>query len=674
LPDKPDRAAAEADLVKALDAKDAWHFSQLSPGGHRANMVVDGGIRDLAVDDWIAWIDNRTKEAHQRYVLARNWIEFASLDALGHDPDVYVRYVVAMARPWYVNTGRQTPIEPDFLARAAAYVDVLTRVFGQAAMSSAAKQLMAAPKDAGGWIAPEAPREVLSTGLITPQYPWSALGPMLGKTSPRNAALALLVWSSPSTPESAEIEYRQLVAKYGEATVHSAAVAVNGAPRREYGEVADPRVIGARRQKPRSTFDDALESRAGANTQPADLVDNPDYAAWKAFPIGRAVLLAETLWNVQNDRLVPDQGTTITLKRYALHSIDAAGVTVAVIEQKLAPTGGLSYPTVGGSPYPARVSRDTVARGDTAPAAMLERGSDTLQLNGTTYHAQWSRNVQHIPRGDVVTMTWTSDEVPGGRLLSLRMQPDGAVYGGVVQSFDVPDLTAPRQKPSDTVAPSTLALIQRAVTDELGKAPELDRLRTRVEARVQAQSLDAFLAKARTGTSSRTSTLGAATSSNRASTPAAPQGPASPQVPVTTIPIGSLLVVSTVDAIDAAGADAGRDYRGVLEHPVAANGGVVLPSGAEIHLKAVNKGATAAAGTVRVGVSAAYVIVDGKRITLTTNELSRTIAAKSRDVPVAVGRSGIRIGGSTGSGSRGPTEIPAHTRFQFAISAAVAAP
>jgi hypothetical protein len=657
LPDKPDRASAEQALSQALDQKDAWYYTALSPGGHRLPITVDGGIPVFATNAWVRWIDGRNDAAHLRYVFRRNWIEFAEPNALGRDPDFCARYVIAMTAPW---SAGQTPggsvlaetTERQFLDRVAAYTDDVTKVFGRDALLKAGQQLLALPKLPGGEIAAAGPPQASGSGLVTPQDPWVALLQALGASSPKNAVLALLLLASPGSPSGIESQYAALAAKYGEQRLQTAGVAVNRAPRTISGAIADPRAVGGRRRAPMDALEDSVTATPPA---PAAAV-GADYLSWKEFPVGRSVLFAESWWTFQDGRAVPESTQEIHLRRDTVHSIDAGGLTVARAEQRLFARGTandfqirpIAYLASGPPPAPATPGN-------------REEGQDTVTINGTTYRTRWVRASSPTPGGSNISTNWYSDEVPGGLLMWLKVHPDHRVDGEVLLPFDVPDLTFSVARQSDTALVGPIGLLTRSVEQ---RNPEVDRMRARISVTLAGDSVTRLLQ----GNTRSATAVTTAVPPSAASVPlrGGETGSAAASMPI--IPARASLVVGTVDTIDQAGARANRTFKGRLEQAVMVGGRVVVPQGADVVLKAADLG-PAGPGRIRIGISVVRVVVDGMPVTVSTNEVARRVAISSGgSPPITITRGGVRIGTRSQATPSGETEVPAGTRLVFAVN------
>jgi hypothetical protein len=143
------------------------------------------------------------------------------------------------------------------------------------------------------------------------------------------------------------------------------------------------------------------------------------------------------------------------------------------------------------------------------------------------------------------------------------------------------------------------------------------------------------------------------------------------------IAAGARLSVTTVDAIDLSGVEAGRKFRARLESPVRSGNQIVLPEGTEVYLKGRNLGSGGAPNMAHLSISVDYVVgPDGKNITLTTNEFGKTIKTNSavtdrlsdainiRGRRIAIGRP------NAGSSVRGiDSQIAPQTQMFFMVAA-----
>jgi hypothetical protein len=106
----------------------------------------------------------------------------------------------------------------------------------------------------------------------------------------------------------------------------------------------------------------------------------------------------------------------------------------------------------------------------------------------------------------------------------------------------------------------------------------------------------------------------------------APNGPSLPVEPpadARSLPAGLLISVTTIDAIDIGGAESGGSFRARLDQPLMEQGRVVVPQGAEIHLKARNKQWTGDAAHIAVTVD--YVTIENERVPISASELLKTL-------------------------------------------------
>jgi hypothetical protein len=190
-----------------------------------------------------------------------------------------------------------------------------------------------------------------------------------------------------------------------------------------------------------------------------------------------------------------------------------------------------------------------------------------------------------------------------------------------------------------------------------------------------------------------------------ASAPAAAKKPAPPAPPPTpdpakapapvTIPMGTVLNVRLTQTIDVDSANAGMTFKSLLDDPVMVGGQVVLPRGAAVVLQAAKvEQAGKMKGADKITLKANSVSLGGRSYDITTTYVEQKGAGEGKKTArkvgggaglgaivggIAGGGTGAAIGAAAGAAtgaiisSQGTDslKVPAETRLQFSLSAAV---
>jgi hypothetical protein len=175
--------------------------------------------------------------------------------------------------------------------------------------------------------------------------------------------------------------------------------------------------------------------------------------------------------------------------------------------------------------------------------------------------------------------------------------------------------------------------------------------------------------------------------------PAAPK-PA-PVVKTITVPAGTMINVRLTDGIDVDSSQAGHTFKAIVDDPVMLSGSIVVPRGASAHVQAVNvqqsgkmKGSdkiTLKLNAIGFGgmvyeVASAYIETKGKGEGKKTGRKVGGGAGLGAIVGgIAGGGEGAAIGAAVGAvggaavaaGGEEHLKLPAETRLQFQLSAAV---
>jgi hypothetical protein len=183
-------------------------------------------------------------------------------------------------------------------------------------------------------------------------------------------------------------------------------------------------------------------------------------------------------------------------------------------------------------------------------------------------------------------------------------------------------------------------------------------------------------------------------SPRQAPPPPAPD-PAKAPKPVQ-VPANTMLNVRLTQAIDVDAAQAGAKFKSVLDDPVMMNGGVIIPRNAVVELQAVKvEQAGKMKGADKITLKANTLSFGGKKYDIVTTAVEQKGAGEGKKTTrkvaggaglgaivggIAGGGTGAAIGAAVGAGagavvaSQGTEhlQLPAETRLQFQLSAAVA--
>jgi hypothetical protein len=189
-------------------------------------------------------------------------------------------------------------------------------------------------------------------------------------------------------------------------------------------------------------------------------------------------------------------------------------------------------------------------------------------------------------------------------------------------------------------------------------------------------------------------TVSAVEFSARQAAPPPPPDPARTPPPVT-LPVGTMLNVRLTQAVDVDVAHAGMTFKSLLDDPVMLNGRVVLPRGAAVVLQAVKvEQAGKMKGADKITLKANSIALGGRKYEIATSYVESKGSGEGKKTARKVGGGaglGAIVGGIAGGGTgaaigavaggatgaivaRQGTEhltLPAETRLQFALSAAV---
>lgn len=166
-----------------------------------------------------------------------------------------------------------------------------------------------------------------------------------------------------------------------------------------------------------------------------------------------------------------------------------------------------------------------------------------------------------------------------------------------------------------------------------------------------------------------------------------------------TIPIGTRIMVRTIDAIDSAHNQVGDKFQASLEQPIVVDGTTVVPKGADIYgrLSQANE-AGHLAGRSQLKLELTGIVVGGQTIPLSTGEYSLSGSSRGASTAkragggaavgavigaIAGGGTGAAIGAGVGAGAGTAVQVvthgeqvkvPSETLLEFSLQQAVRVP
>ncbi|MFN8006020.1 MAG: hypothetical protein U0V70_03105 [Terriglobia bacterium] len=239
---------------------------------------VDGGIRPYAFPLFVAWAkalrraEGRENEGtfatpliivsaiqdksnwRKAYEDARNWSEFISsgLDVPKYvTPQVYLLRQMEADVILFLEAGKPADL-PDPTATAVEMYNLLVKMFGEKEVLAAAGKVLRTPKNSVGGLAKRADVAIGPYFMLPHPSPYLLFLTEVTNASPRNYAISLVIDAygfprvlSKEKWADAFSVYNQLVAKYGEANVLTAAGRVKAAPKDNEGRLkGDPQYNG----------------------------------------------------------------------------------------------------------------------------------------------------------------------------------------------------------------------------------------------------------------------------------------------------------------------------------------------------------------------------------------------------------------------------------------------
>ncbi|HYI93873.1 MAG TPA: hypothetical protein VEX68_10040 [Bryobacteraceae bacterium] len=176
--------------------------------------------------------------------------------------------------------------------------------------------------------------------------------------------------------------------------------------------------------------------------------------------------------------------------------------------------------------------------------------------------------------------------------------------------------------------------------------------------------------------------------------PPPPPPPPKANGPSVQLPVGTVLHVRVIDAINVDLSKPGQTYRASIDDPIMLGGNVVIPRGADVTLQAAAvKQAGKLKGNDEISLKINSIAANGKRFDVVTDAVTQKGGSEGKKTArraigvaglgaaiggIAGGGQGAAIGAAAGAGAGlaasagGQTlKIPSETRLQFRLSSAV---
>lgn len=163
-----------------------------------------------------------------------------------------------------------------------------------------------------------------------------------------------------------------------------------------------------------------------APPKPDDMVNNPPYANWSAFPVGTSVTTREVV--------TLKDGSTVT-QTLTSKLVEKTKTNVLVETTVADAGGGISDTSKSVTAFPAKVKLSDVQTPSSGVTSVTE-GKDEITFKGKKIDAEWVEAT--TTNGDEVSVQkiWTARDVPGG----IVKQTLTHKQGGKVQSDSVLEL------------------------------------------------------------------------------------------------------------------------------------------------------------------------------------------------------------------------------------------
>jgi hypothetical protein len=152
----------------------------------------------------------------------------------------------------------------------------------------------------------------------------------------------------------------------------------------------------------------AHAASAADKPAPEEMVNNPPFENWSAFPVGTTVTQKETV--KLND------GSTVAIdvsSKLVKRDKDAVVVETTMGEAGAAASTGMAGSSTTVTTFPAKV-RMSQANSPAVAGTSVTEGTEAVDYKGKTVTAEWTNAV--VQNGDETTeeKIWTLKDVPGG--------------------------------------------------------------------------------------------------------------------------------------------------------------------------------------------------------------------------------------------------------------------
>ncbi len=172
------------------------------------------------------------------------------------------------------------------------------------------------------------------------------------------------------------------------------------------------------------------------------LVDSPKYLAWKKFPPGTAVTYENRLLHEYTPGSNPYTRSKISQDTFRLESINDTRAVVLCDSTVWRMNGQVSQSPQTKFVYPAKE-----APGQSPAPAPNESGDEILEISGKKFATHWQSVWRNHTTADITpdpqtfAKTWTSEEVPGGLVLTHQQEHTeivGEEYRNITETILVP--------------------------------------------------------------------------------------------------------------------------------------------------------------------------------------------------------------------------------------------
>ncbi len=191
-----------------------------------------------------------------------------------------------------------------------------------------------------------------------------------------------------------------------------------------------------------ASFTDSRPDWMTASMPVEMLVDSPKYLAWKKFPAGTTVKYETRLLHEYQPGTNQYTRSKISVITFRLESIDEKRAVVMVGSTVWHMNGGATNSPETKFVYPAKERPE-----ESQEAKPNETGEEAVEISGKKYSAHWKSVWQKHTGYDAeldpqtFTKTWTSEDVPGGLVLTHQQEHTeivGKEYRNITETILMP--------------------------------------------------------------------------------------------------------------------------------------------------------------------------------------------------------------------------------------------